>query len=170
IRTLTDIAGKKIRVPNNNNFVRSFEAIGAAPTPMALAEVFSSIQQGTIDGLENPYSDIYANKFQEVAKFIVEDDHIKQICLVVTGTKFYNTLSADQQTELVRIAQQSGAYQRDLFLKTNDEVKAKLAAEGVTFTRIDRPAFIKAIEQKYYPLYTKDWTPGLHQRALDAIK
>jgi TRAP-type C4-dicarboxylate transport system substrate-binding protein len=169
VRTIADITGKKIRVPNNINFVRSFEAISAAPTPMALAEVFTSIQQGTIDGLENPYSDIYANKFQEVAKFIVEDDHIKQICLIICGTKWYNTLSADEQADLVKLARQSGAYQRDVFLRTNDEVKAKLAAEGVTFTRIDRPAFINAIEQKYYPLFT-GWTPGLRQRALDAIK
>jgi tripartite ATP-independent transporter DctP family solute receptor len=169
IRTLADIAGKKIRVPNNVNFVRSFTALGAAPTPMALAEVFTSIQQGTIDGLENPYSDIFANKFHEVGKYIVEDDHIKQICLLICGTEFFNKLTKDQQDSLIELAQKSGEYQRSLLLKTADDVKAQMAAAGVTFTKIDRTAFTQAIDQKYYPQFT-EWTAGLRETVQSIIR
>jgi TRAP-type C4-dicarboxylate transport system substrate-binding protein len=168
VRQLSDLSGKKIRVPSNVNFVRSFEALGAAPTPMALGEVFTSLQQGTIDGLENPYSDIYANKFHEAGKYIIEDDHIKQICLIICGTDFYNTLTAGQQNTLVELARTSGIFQRDLLLKGNDEVKARLTSEGVTFTQINRDEFVSAIEKNYYPRFT-DWTPGLRDTVLAVL-
>lgn len=169
IRSLDDIAGLKIRTPNSVNFVRSFEAFGAAPTPMALAEVFTSLQQGVIDGLENPYADIYANKFQEVAKFIVADDHIKQMSLLVCGAEFFDSLTAEQQDLLMRLTHESGEFERTVLFKADDENKAKLAAEGVTFTHIDREAFIKASEKYYEAPEFKAWTPGLRERVLGIL-
>lgn len=170
VNSLADLAGLKIRIPNNVNFVKTFQALGAAPTPRALAEVFTSIQQGTIDGLENPYSDIYTNRFHEVGKYIVEDDHIKQICLIICGTEFFDTLSAEQQKTLVDAAVEAGKYQRDLVLKLSGEFRDKLAAEGVTFTKIDRDEFVKATEKYYtYPEFSA-WTPGLRDTVLDILK
>ena len=166
---LADLAGLKIRIPNNVNFVKTFQALGAAPTPMALAEVFTSLQQGAIDGLENPYSDIYANHFHEVGKYIVDDDHIKQICLIICGASFYNTLNEKQKKDLADAAIEAGKFQRDLVLKLSDEFKSKLAAEGVTFTNIDRAEFVKACETYYtYPEFSA-WTPGLRDTIMKAL-
>jgi TRAP-type C4-dicarboxylate transport system substrate-binding protein len=160
ITKLSDLAGKKIRVPANVNFVKSLNALGAAATPLALGEVFTALQQGVLDGMENPYSDIYANKIYEVAKYCVEEDHVKEPGLIICGTDFFNTLSAEQQNILIQQAEESGKYQRSLLEKTSIESKAKLAAAGVIFTKIDRLEFIAAVDKNYYPLFT-DWTPGL---------
>lgn len=166
---ISDLAGLKIRIPNNVNFVKTFQALGAAPTPMALAEVFTSLQQGTIDGLENPYSDIYANHFQEVGKYIVADDHIKQICLIICGAGFFDSLNEKQRKELVDAAVEAGKFQRDLVLRLSDEFKAKLAADGVTFTNINRDEFVKAAETYYtYPEFSA-WTPGLRKTVMDIL-
>ncbi len=166
---VADLAGLKIRTPNSVNFVKSFEALGAAPTPMTLTEVFTSLQQGVIDGLENPYADIYANKFQEVAKFIVEDDHIKQMTLIVCGAKFFDSLTPGQRDMLMSLCRKSGEYEQGVYFKIDGQMKKKLADEGVTFTRIDRPEFIKAAEKYYaYPEF-KAWTPGLRETVLKII-
>jgi TRAP-type C4-dicarboxylate transport system substrate-binding protein len=136
---------------------------------MALAEVFTSLQQGTIDGLENPYSDIYANHFQEVGKYAVDDDHIKQICLIITGTAFFDTLNERLQRELADAAVEAGKFQRDLVLKQSGDFRDKLAAEGVTFTRVDRDEFLKACEVYYtYPEFSA-WTPGLRMTVMDIL-
>ncbi|MDR1533551.1 MAG: C4-dicarboxylate TRAP transporter substrate-binding protein [Planctomycetota bacterium] len=169
IGKIADLAGLKIRIPNNVNFVKTFQALGAAPTPMALAEVFTSLQQGTIDGLENPYSDIYANRFHEVGKFIVEDDHIKQICLIICGIEFFDALGESQRKTLIEAATAAGEYQRALVLQQSDDFKNKLAADGVTFTRIDRDEFVKACEKYYaYPEFS-DWTPGLRETVMKIL-
>jgi TRAP-type C4-dicarboxylate transport system substrate-binding protein len=162
ITKLSDLAGKKIRVPANVNFVKSFKALGAAATPLALGEVFTALQQGVLDGMENPYSDIYANKIYEVAKYCIEDDHIKEPGLIICGTDFFNTLSEEQKNILIKQAEESGKFQRSLLKKTNVESKAKLAAAGVIFTRINRAEFIEAVEKNYYAQFA-DWTPGLKE-------
>jgi len=69
VKTPQDMAGLKIRVPDSPVFVKSFEQLGAAPTPMNFGEVFTSLQQGVIDGQENPLSLIYNSKFNEVVKY-----------------------------------------------------------------------------------------------------
>ncbi|MDR1519123.1 MAG: C4-dicarboxylate TRAP transporter substrate-binding protein [Planctomycetota bacterium] len=169
IRKVADLAGLKIRIPNNVNFVKTFQALGAAPTPMALAEVFTSLQQGTIDGLENPYSDIYANHFHEAGKYLVDDDHIKQICLIICGSAFFDTLSEKQQKELIDASVEAGKFQRDLVLRLANEFKGKLADAGATFTNIDRAEFIQATEKYYsYPEFSA-WTPGLRDTVLAII-
>ncbi|MDR1315265.1 MAG: TRAP transporter substrate-binding protein DctP [Spirochaetales bacterium] len=160
VTKLSDLAGKKIRVPNNNNFVRTFNAFGAAPTPLSLTEVFTAIQQGVIDGMENPYADIYSNKFHEVAKYMVEDDYLKQYTTIMVGVKYYNTLTPEQQKYLVDLCQLQERVERDIYLKADNEARENLAKEGVTFTKLNLDEFTQAIDKSYYPQMT-DWTPGL---------
>jgi tripartite ATP-independent transporter DctP family solute receptor len=169
ITKLSDLAGKKIRVPNNVNHVRGLNSLGAAATPMALAEVFTALQQGVIDGMENPYADIYANKMHEVGKYIVEDDHLKELCLIICGTKFFDSLDAEQQELLLKQAEESGKYQRAALIKSNEEAKEKLKAEGVIFTRINRDEFIQAVNKNYYSYYTSEWTPGVQNIVRDLV-
>ncbi|MCC8115653.1 MAG: TRAP transporter substrate-binding protein DctP, partial [Planctomycetes bacterium] len=84
-----DMAGLKIRVPQSMIFVKAFEAIGASATPLALGEVYTSLQQGVIDGLENPLGTIWGGKYHEVAKNLLLDAHMKTINIFVCGTAFW---------------------------------------------------------------------------------
>ena len=104
VNTPEDLAGLKIRVPDSPVFVRSWETLGAAPTPMAFGEVFTALQQGVIDGQENPLSLIYNSKFNEVVDYLVKTEHVREpITIVISDSKF-QSLSADLQEALIQAA------------------------------------------------------------------
>lgn len=170
VSSLSDLAGMKIRVPQNTNFVQTFTAFGAVPTPMALTDVYSALNQHTIDGLENPLTDIYQNKFQEVAKYCVADAHIRQICLIICGMDFWNTMTGEQQDAIVKAAVEAGTYERGLLDEAAAKTRQDLETEGVTFTNIDKGEFIAATE-KYYEACSKElgWSEGLRDTIMDIL-
>ena len=97
VNAVEDLKGLKIRVPNNAIQVKGFEVLGAVPTPMPLGDTYTALQQGTIDGVENPLPVLYNGKFQEVAKYLILDGHVKNFTTLVCGAQFFNNLTPEQQ-------------------------------------------------------------------------
>ena len=112
----------KIRVPNNEIQVKGFEVLGAVPTPMALGDVYTALQQGTIDGVENPLPVLYNGKFQEVAKYLILDGHVKNFTTLVCGEKFWTSLTKEQQDMLVSTCEEAGLYNNELQKKAEQDV------------------------------------------------
>lgn len=172
INKVEDFKGMKIRVPTNNIQVKGFEVLGATPTPMALGEVYTSLQQGTIDGVENPLAVLYNGKFHEVAKYLLLDGHVFNITNLVVGTDFYNSLTPEQQKLLVETCHEAGVYQNKIVEDSEAEILAKFKAEGVTVVD-PSPEFKKALvetSKKFYSLPDfKDWTPGLYDTVKKAM-
>ena len=173
INKVEDFKGMKIRVPTNNIQVKGFEVLGATPTPMALGEVYTSLQQGTIDGVENPLAVLYNGKFHEVAKYLLLDGHVFNITNLVVGTDFYNSLTPEQQKLLVETCHEAGLYQYKIVEDSEAEILAKFKAEGVTVVD-PSPEFKKALvetSKKFYSLPDfKDWTPGLYDTVKKAMQ
>lgn len=173
INKVEDFKGMKIRVPTNNIQVKGFEVLGATPTPMALGEVYTSLQQGTIDGVENPLAVLYNGKFHEVAKYLLLDGHVFNITNLVVGTDFYNSLTPEQQKLLVETCKEAGVYQNKIVEDSEAEILAKFKAEGVTVVD-PSPEFKKALvetSKKFYSLPDfKDWTPGLYDTVKKAMQ
>ncbi len=89
IVTPADLAGMKLRVPQGKWRVKMFQTYGANPSPMALSEVFVALQTGVMDGQENPLTQIYSSKFQEVQKYLSMTGHVYTPAYLVSGkTKF----------------------------------------------------------------------------------
>lgn len=166
VNKLEDFKGLKVRVPTNIIQVKGFEVLGATPTPMALGEVYTALQQGTIDGVENPLPVLYNGKFQEVAKYLLLDGHVFNVTNLVVGEDFWNSLSADQQKMLVDTCKEAGVYQNGVIDKMEAELIEKFKAEGVTVVD-PSPEFKKSLfdaAQKFYTLPDFDnWTPGLYE-------
>jgi TRAP-type C4-dicarboxylate transport system substrate-binding protein len=76
IESVDELAGLKLRVPNQQTYIDSWQALGASPTPMALNEVFSGLEQGAIEGQENPIDVVRYSSFYEVAPFVTETNHL----------------------------------------------------------------------------------------------
>lgn len=147
VKTPEDLAGLKIRVPESPVFVKAFEQLGAAPTPMAFGEVFTSIQQGVINGQENPLSLIYTSQFNEVNDYLVKTEHVREpIAMVVSSAKF-NSLSEEQQQALTDAANGAGKqFARDQVLGGDEEYLQKLQEGGMTLVEPDIAAFQAKLE------------------------
>ncbi len=167
VKVPADLKGMKIRVANSMVFIKGFECLGATPTPLALGEVYTALQQGVVDGLENPLTTLEGGKFQEVAKYVILDGHIKNFTTFVVGTAFFNSLTAEQQNILLESAHEAGLYNNSIQSAKEAEARAKLEAGGVTFytpTASEKKMFQDAALQFYsYPEIAGNWTPGLHE-------
>ncbi|QZY54361.1 C4-dicarboxylate TRAP transporter substrate-binding protein [Crassaminicella profunda] len=171
VKTVADLKGMKIRVPNNTIQIKGFEVLGATPTPMAFGEVYTALQQGTIDGLENPLTVLYNGKFHEVAKYLILDAHVKNFTTWIAGTDFFNTLTPEQQQILIETGKEAGIYNNEIQEKLNKEALEKLKAEGVEVIDINKDEFKEKAKAFYeLPEITKDWSEGLYNTVKDAMK
>lgn len=170
VRHVEDLKGMKIRVPNNKIQIKGFEVLGATATPMALGEVYTSLQQGTIDGLENPLPVLYNGKFQEVAKNLTLDGHVKNFTTWVCGSDFFNSLTEEQQTLLIETCEEAGLFNNDLQAEVFDETLQKFKDDGIEIIEVDIKEFQDASASFYTLPEFSDWTPGLYDTVKAVIK
>ena len=169
--TAADIKGMKIRVPNNSLQVKGMAATGAVPTPMSLGEVYTALQQGTIDGLENPLTVLYNGAYQEVCKYLILDHHILDYTCWVCGTDFFNTLPPEQQQILVEAGNEAGVYNNAMLEETTNKALEDLKAAGVEVVDFDRDSFVAACESFYAdPDIQAMWSEGLIDQVKEIIK
>ncbi|MBK5262944.1 MAG: TRAP transporter substrate-binding protein [Peptostreptococcaceae bacterium] len=139
-----DIAGLKLRIPEITSWVTVWKALGANPTPIALAEVYSALQTGIVDGQENPLDLINTNKFWEVNNNIVLTEHIWGVFKWTVNIDFFNNLPADLQVMLTDTAKECAAWGDERIAKHELDIRKTLEAEGVKFVVVDKAAFMKA--------------------------
>ncbi|KZD12144.1 TRAP transporter substrate-binding protein [Oceanibaculum pacificum] len=144
-----DLNGIKLRVPQGKWRVKMFQIYGANPSPMALSEVFVALQTGVMDGQENPLTQIYSSKFQEVQKFISMTGHVYTPAYIVSGTRKWASLPEDVRTILEAAAKDTQGYVYEQAAKLEDDLLAKIKAAGVQVNEADKDAFIAASKDVY---------------------
>ena len=174
VHSPADLQGMKIRVASSTIFIKGFEALGASPTPMALGEVYTALQQKTIDGLENPLPVLYNGKFQEVAKYLVLDAHVKNFTTWCIGTAFFDSLSPEHQQILLDTAKEAGVLNNKFQAEAEAKVRGLLEADGVVIhdPTAEEKAQFRAAGRKFYdyPEINGNWTPGLYDTVNAIIK
>lgn len=101
VKTVDDVKGLKLRVQMNNMFIKMVESWGAGATPVAYAELYTSLQQGVVDGQENPISLIYDSKFYEVQKYLTMTDHLSTFTVMACNEEWFQSLPEDVQEALI---------------------------------------------------------------------
>jgi tripartite ATP-independent transporter DctP family solute receptor len=144
-----DLKGIKLRVPGGAWRVKMFKLWGANPTPMAFSEVFVGLQTGVIDGQENPYTNIYAAKFQEVQKYLSITNHVYTPSYLTTGTSTWAAWPQDVRDAIAQTAKEMEAWAYERGAKDDDTLRDKLVAAGMKVNTADRAAFVKASEPLY---------------------
>jgi TRAP-type transport system periplasmic protein len=144
-----DLAGLKLRTPKSTWRVKMFQAYGANPSPMALSEVFVALQTGVMDGQENPLTQIYSSKFQEVQKYLSMTGHVYTPAYLATGARKFATLPPDVQAILAQAAKDTQAYVYAQAVKLDGELLDKIKAAGVKVNDPDKDAFIAASKDVY---------------------
>ena len=136
-----DLKGLIIRVPNVPSFVTAWEALGAKPTPMAFSEVFTALQQGTIEAQENPFAMINNAGFAEVQEYLNLTSHVVSWAYPVIGEKQYQQFPDDLKEVFDECAVEMQRYERQLFEAGKSKIQNELKAKGMKFIEVDNEAF-----------------------------
>ncbi len=141
IKSPADLNGLKMRVPNVPLFVDVWKALGAQPTPMAFSEVFTSLQNGTIDAQENPLALIKSASFFEVQKHVNLTEHVRSWIYLALSEKTWSKLSEADQKAVLEAGKRAQTYERELFLEDEQKLVQELQDKGMTFVEVDGAAF-----------------------------
>jgi tripartite ATP-independent transporter DctP family solute receptor len=149
IKTPEDFKGQKIRVMENPIHIATFKALDAIPSPLAWGELFTALQQGTVDGAENSLSVIYTSRFQEVCKNIALTGHFYGIAPLLMSKISYDKLSDEQKKAIKEAALEARDFQRQVAMEMEKDIISKLESEGVKVTEVDRSAFQEKCKKVY---------------------
>jgi tripartite ATP-independent transporter DctP family solute receptor len=133
IKTLADFSGLKIRLQPDDIHLATFRALGANPVSMDIKEVYSALQQGVLDGQENPYAVIRDRNFNQVQKFLTGSGHFFDFILVVSNKKRFDGLKPQLQREILDSMKKAVARQREDAAKADLEALEELKKRGMQF-------------------------------------
>jgi tripartite ATP-independent transporter DctP family solute receptor len=164
-----DMKGMKLRVPQAPLYVLFCRIYGANPTPIAFAEVYLALQQGTVDGQENPLPTIMAKKFYEVQKYIHLTGHITEQLVTALGAPMLTKLSEPEKAIFAEVLTEAASKATDQIRESEQKLPAEFEKLGKAVTRPDREAFRKvAIPAHLGPEALAFWTKE-HYDQLQAL-
>ncbi|MDR1048528.1 MAG: TRAP transporter substrate-binding protein [Synergistaceae bacterium] len=149
IQTPADLDGIKIRTMENPIHMATFRVMKADPTPMAFGELFTALQQKTIDAQENPLAIVDTSKFYEVQDYLSLTDHFYAPAPVLAGKAFFDSLPADLQAAVRECLFESRAYERQLLDEMNANLVKELGEKGMKINEVDKTLFIEAVQPVY---------------------
>ncbi|OOF58751.1 TRAP transporter substrate-binding protein [Rodentibacter myodis] len=149
-----DVKGLKVRTNQNPMYIEAFSLLGANPVPMPLAELYTALETRAVDAQEHPIGIFWSSKLYEVQKYLTLSNHGYTPLIVVMNKAKFDSLSPELQQAILSAAKEAGAFQRELNVKNEQEIIAKLRKEGVEVTETIVPAPFKAIiEEKVRKSY-----------------
>ena len=154
VTKLEDIAGLKLRVMTNPVALETWKTLGANAVPMAFSEVFTALEIKAIDGQENPLLHMYANKMQEVQKYISLTNHVYTPVALVVSKKFWDGLSDADKQGVQKAADEAKLLQRQLLDAGDKDVIGKFGEAGVKVDAI-APGDLAKIQEKVKPVVSK---------------
>lgn len=166
VATPEDAAGLKIRTMENPVHMEAFSKIGILPTPMAFPELFTALQQGTVDGQENPIGVIVSAKFSEVQKYLSLTNHVYSPALIILSPSVWDGLTDEEKAAFKEAGKAAAKAMREKVRADADSGVETLRSQGMdVITDVDRAAFEKALE----PLMA-GYAEKFGKERLDAIR
>ncbi|WP_339193375.1 DctP family TRAP transporter solute-binding subunit [Aeribacillus sp. FSL W8-0870] len=172
VKSVDDIKGLKIRTLENKLHIDLWKELGANPVPMAFTELFTALEQGVVDGQENPVGNVAANKMYEVQKYITKTGHVYNASPFLISEKFWKTLSSEEQEIIKKAAEEAKEYQRQLNAEEDEKLFKEIEKEGMVVTELtdeQKQAFIDKV-QPIYKKYGKEFGEDLVAKLLEAGK
>ncbi len=159
-----DLAGLKIRTPEDRLTIAIFRALGSNPAPFAFGELYMALQQGQFDGQENPVTNIYYSKLYEVQKYLSLTNHKYEFCPLVISMITWSRLPADLQKIVADLAVEYAGRHREMNNKVNADLTARMADFNVAVNQADVPALRAACESVY-----KEFEPTFGKALIDRV-
>jgi len=165
IKTPEDMSGIKLRMPGGDAWQFLGSAIGANPTPMAYAEVYTGLQTGAIDGQDNPLPNVENMKFYEVMSQIVLTSHLVGYDLLVISSKAWDAMTPEQQAEVQAAADEAINFSQQAHLDREAALVEQFKGAGLKIYEPDLAAFRAYAQQKYLESdLAADWPEGVVDR------
>ena len=159
-----DVRGLKVRTMENPVHMRAFTTLGALPTPMAFSELVPALQQGTVDGQENPIPVIVANNLNQVQKFLSLTRHVYSPAIMIGNPNFWNRISVADRTIFQQAAAEAAKANRDKVTADEESGVDELRRRGMTVqTTVDTAAFQAALAPAFQA-YAQQFDPALIER------
>jgi C4-dicarboxylate-binding protein DctP len=163
-----DLKGLKMRIQSSKVLEAQMRALGAIPQVMAFSEVYQALQTGVVDGTENPHSNLYSQKMNEVQKHVTITDHGFVGYAVVVNKKFWDGLPADIRAQLTQAMAEATKFTNDSAFKDNEDALAKVRATGkteiLTLSKADRVPWKRALVKVH-----KEMEPRVGAEILQAV-
>lgn len=158
VKSPADLKGLKIRTMENPMHIAFFKELGANPTPMSWGELYTALQQGTVDAQENPYAMIVDGKFYEVQKYASETGHVFSYEVLIANKKFMDKLPADLRDLVIKSAKTATEQQRKAMIAEEGNFKKQCEKAGMKtnpLSAAEKKPFVEATK-KVYPMFEKD--------------
>jgi TRAP-type C4-dicarboxylate transport system substrate-binding protein len=169
IKTPADMSGVKLRMPPGEFWQFLGESIGANPTPVAYAELYTALQTGAVDGQDNPLVSSKLMKFDEVTSQFVLTRHVIGYDVMVIRAKIWDAMKPDQQARFQAAADKTMGESMDKFNAQEAEVIEYFKKEGKKVYEPDQNAFRTFAQKRYVEKYGNDWPKGALER-INAVK
>ncbi len=168
VRTPADIEGMTVRVPPNTVFIKTFEAMGARPTTVEWAEVYSALQQNVVEAAEAPMGSLWGSKLHETRDTISMTSHFTAFTFWIINADYFAGLPEDVQNVMMEVGNEAGALATEFTLEREEEYKAQFQEAGTTFVDdVDIAAFREVTASVYEEF--PGWTPGLYRTIRDIL-
>jgi tripartite ATP-independent transporter DctP family solute receptor len=138
VKTVADLQGLKLRTPPSELMLETFRAVGANPTPLDIAELYQALQQGVVDGQENPYDNMLVRNFDEVQTYLSNTGHIFSWSTTFMNKDAFDSLGAEAQAAIREAMAKAVAEQRQLAQTKNREARDALIQRGMIYDEIPR--------------------------------
>ena len=165
---VADFSGLKMRIQSSKVLSAQMKALGANPQVMAFSEVYTALQQGVVDGTENPVSNFYTQKMNEVQKHMTMSNHGYLGYAVIVNKKFWEGLPADVRSELTEAMKEATTFERDIAQKDNDDALAKVIAARTTTVYRLTPAELAEWQKVLLPLQ-KEFEPVIGADLISSV-
>ena len=163
-----DLKGMKIRVMASNTAIQMMKELGASSVAISFGELYTSLQQGVVDGAENNPPSFYSSSHYEVCKYYSLDEHTRIPDIILISTKTWNRLSPEIQQYIQEAADESQEYERKLWKEVSDEDLKKVEEKGVKIYHPDKAPFRDKVKEMYK---SYDGTPvGEIIKRIDAVE
>lgn len=149
ISTASDMEGMSIRVQEAPIWFELLQSLDASAVPVAFNELYTALQQGMVDGQENPIGSIYSSKFNEVQKYLTLDGHTYAAGSMIMNLDFYNSLPEDLKAAVVEAAEKSLERQRVRIDEVEQQYLGELEDSGMKITEPDKKTFVEATKGMY---------------------
>lgn len=141
-----DLSGLKIRVQESPASIQMVNLLGGSATPISWGEIYTSLQQGIVDGAENNAPSFHLSRHYEVARYYSLNEHTAVPDILFISLSTWNMLTEEQQEIIQRAADESAIYQRELWKQATNRALEEVEEDGVTIIRPDKEPFIERLQ------------------------